>query len=184
MTIQPQEQLIGVDEFETFIARPENRDRRFELIQGEIVEKLPTQLHGYITAQFVIEIGLYLRQTPIANIFVEARHRPVGDTKNDRVPDISLSFSTDIVSRGPAPGMPDIAIEIQSPDDNPRDMIEKAYFYLDHGSKLVILVMTSTRQIMRMTADALITLNESDTLDCGDLLPGFSLLVSRIFPPH
>lgn len=34
--------------FEQFIALPENADRRFELIAGEIVEKMPAQFHAAI----------------------------------------------------------------------------------------------------------------------------------------
>lgn len=41
--------LHTVEEFDEFIARPENRDRLFELLRGEIVEKVPTQQHGLIT---------------------------------------------------------------------------------------------------------------------------------------
>lgn len=184
MVIRDRPSSITVDEFEAFITRPENRDRLFELIEGEIVEKMPTQLHGYVALQFGIEVGLYLREHPIGNAFVEARYRPVDDTKNDRLPDISICLTSEIVSQDATPGMPDIAIEIQSPDDNPRDMIQKAYFYLDNGAKMVILVMTATRQVMRITASEMLTFNETDTFDCGDLLPGFRLLIRKIFPPR
>jgi len=37
MTVQKQK--VTVKEFEDFLARPENRRRLFELIDGEIVEK-------------------------------------------------------------------------------------------------------------------------------------------------
>jgi len=35
---------ITAEEYETFLARPENVNRRFELIAGEITEKMPTLL--------------------------------------------------------------------------------------------------------------------------------------------
>lgn len=37
---------ITVREFEDFLAAPENRNRLFELINGEIVEKAGMQEHG------------------------------------------------------------------------------------------------------------------------------------------
>ncbi|MEO8393156.1 MAG: Uma2 family endonuclease [Chloroflexota bacterium] len=43
-----QKQLYTIEDFEQFITQPENRDRRFELINGEIVEKMPTESHGII----------------------------------------------------------------------------------------------------------------------------------------
>lgn len=36
-------QAMTVAEFEQFSDSPENTDRRFELIHGEIVEKVPTE---------------------------------------------------------------------------------------------------------------------------------------------
>lgn len=41
-------QHVTVDEFEAFIERPANADRRFELIHGRIVEKIPIEEDGII----------------------------------------------------------------------------------------------------------------------------------------
>ncbi len=41
---------IAIAEFEKFLAAPENRDRLFELVNREIVEKVATQEHGIIAA--------------------------------------------------------------------------------------------------------------------------------------
>ena len=50
MAIQPQ--LCTVAEFDRFIALPEHRDQFFELIHGEIVEKVPTEelVHSSLSA--------------------------------------------------------------------------------------------------------------------------------------
>ncbi|MCK6580553.1 MAG: Uma2 family endonuclease [Anaerolineae bacterium] len=41
------ERLYTAEEFEQFIRTPENRARRLELIEGEIVERaMPTEEHG------------------------------------------------------------------------------------------------------------------------------------------
>ncbi len=45
---QSQTKLITVEAFLSFIQQPKNEDRHFELIDGEIVEKMPTQLHALI----------------------------------------------------------------------------------------------------------------------------------------
>lgn len=184
MAIQPHTKLTTAQEFEAFIARPENRHRRFQLIHGEIVEKLPTQLHGYVASQFDRAIGNYLEDNPIGYVYVEARYRPVGDENNDRVPDVSFSTNPAIVERGPAAGMPDLAIEVQSPDDDVRDMLQLAFFYLDNGAKLVWLALFKTRRVVAVTKEDIITLDESDILEGGDILPGFKLPVSKIFPPR
>ena len=43
-----QERRYTVEEFEAFIAKAENVDRLFELIDGEIIEKMPTEEHNLI----------------------------------------------------------------------------------------------------------------------------------------
>ena len=45
---------ISIADFDRFIALPENRDSHFELINGEIVEKVVTEEHGIIALNMVI----------------------------------------------------------------------------------------------------------------------------------
>lgn len=47
MVIQTRRYTVA--EFEQVIALPENQDRYFELIDGEIVEKMPTEEHSVIS---------------------------------------------------------------------------------------------------------------------------------------
>src|SRR5262244_2291470 len=83
---------ISVAEFDKFLAMPENRDRIFQLINGEIVEKVVTQEHSVIVGFFVIEIGLYLRGNRIARIGPEMRHRAPDDKENVLLPDVSVTL--------------------------------------------------------------------------------------------
>jgi Uma2 family endonuclease len=53
-----QERFHTLPEFEVFIARPENADRLFELINGEIVEKLPTREHGIIAGNIITDFNI------------------------------------------------------------------------------------------------------------------------------
>lgn len=41
-----QQRLYTVEEFEMIAETPQNRDRLLELVNGEIIEKVPTQEHG------------------------------------------------------------------------------------------------------------------------------------------
>lgn len=183
MAIQQKQQLSSVEDFEVFIARSENRRRLFELRQGEIVEKMPTGEHGYIASVMTAAIFNYLAQHPIGYVLVETRFRPAGDTANDRIPDIAFSTRKEvIVRRGPAPGMPDLAIEIKSPDDSLKEMFETAQYYLAHGAGLVWLVHPEKRLVIVITLHTTDILTEGDMLDGGEVLPGFQLSVRQIFP--
>ncbi len=177
------EKLYTVDEFEAFIATAEKEDCRFELIHGEIVEKMPTQKHAAIVGFFIGHLFIYFKEHPIAWLLPEARYRILQDNHNARVPDISvvLDRSRPLVEKVPAPYMPELAIEVQSPDDSLKAMVEKAAYYLQNGTRMVWLVYVDKRLIEVLTADDRQILTENDALNGGDLLPGFTLAVRDIF---
>lgn len=55
-----QHKLITLEEFETFLQLPENASRIFELIDGEIVEKTPSNpLSSKIAMPIALPIGNY-----------------------------------------------------------------------------------------------------------------------------
>ena len=61
-------------------------------------------------------------------------------------------------------------------------MRRKAEYYLQNGSQLVWLVFPDNRQVEVYVPDAdVVTLGETDTLDGGAVLPGFTLRVADIF---
>jgi Uma2 family endonuclease len=180
MVVQPK--LYTVDEFEQFMALPENRDRLFELINGEIVEKVPTREHGMIAGNTVTEFNNYLRQNEIGQAAVEARHRPPDDPHNDRIPDVSVVLGDKpVAKRGAENFIPDLCVEIQSPDDSPKQMLEKAMFYLANGARMVWLIYPQQRNVEVMTATYRELLTENDILKGGDVLPGFERPVKDIF---
>lgn len=179
------EKLYTVKEFEAFIARPENRERRFELIHGEIFEKMPTQLHGWIIAILLQALMNYLDNNPIGWVFPEARYGMPDDDSNDRVPDLSFIREElgPLVEKGAAPYMPDLAVEVQSPDDSPKEMQEKAEYYLANGSRMVWLIFTNKHnrrvEVFRPN-QSVQTLGMYDTLE-GGVLPDFKLAVKALF---
>ncbi len=184
MAIPENIQLRTIDEFDEFIARPENRDRLFELINGEIIEKVPTQMHGFITTNIVGFFWSYSRESGVGFAVVEVRHRVPGDQHNDRVPDVSFYFDTSqpLVERGTVPHLPDVAVEVKSPDDTYTKMRDKADYYLANGVKLVLLAYPEKRLLVARTPDSEDILTEADTFEDDNLLPGFKLPVAEIFP--
>ena len=80
------------------------------------------------------------------------------------------------------PMAPDLAVEVLSPSDRMADALAKVAMYLQAGTPLVWLVNPATRTVVvfRSEMDP-VTLGESDTLDGGDVLPGFSVPVAEIF---
>ncbi len=179
-----QDKLYTVEEFESFLTQPKNRDRNFELIHGEIVEKtMPTEEHGIITVNISSPIKIYLKTHPIGRIGVEVRNRMPNDPHNSRQPDISFraDINKPVVKRGAVQQMPDLAVEIQSPDDSLKSMREKAEYYLENGARLVWLVLPAKKLIEVYTPDGVEILTQDDTLSGEDILPDFTLPVREVF---
>ena len=82
---------------------------------------------------------------------------------------------------------PDLCIEVASPSNARADRLlaDKAQMWLDHGAREVWVLnpedTTLTRYRPRMLP---VTLGADDVLDGGDLLPGFSIAVWRLFRRH
>jgi Uma2 family endonuclease len=183
-----QKKLYTVEEFEKFIAQPDNADRRFELIEGEIFEKMPTEEHGLAVSNMVIALGAHVKQHKLGRVVVEVRHGLPGDKFNDRIPDISFTsdISRPLVKKGAVPRMPDLAVEVKSPDDEFQDLRKKADYYLKHGCRLVWLVYPDSRtvEVCTLGPDGKVqrrTLTNEQRLDGEDVIPGFQMLVSDIF---
>ena len=182
MAIQPQ--LCTVAEFEHFLALPEHCDRFFELIHGKIVEKVPTEEHGLIAGNICGFLWQYTRQSGIGRAVIEVRVQVPEDDYNSRQPDLAVFVDTTrpVVRRGPVRQMPDVVIEVKSPDDTYASMRERAAYYLAHGARLVWLLYPAKGlvEVYRQSADSDI-LTGADTLQGEEVLPGFTLPVREIF---
>lgn len=177
-----EKQLLTITAFEDFLAA--NPDRLYELINGEIVEKVVTQEHAKIAGILIGELYIYLKMHPEvkAHMGPEARFSPVDDDGNDRKPDVSVHL-TDAppVKKGAVEGMPDLAVEIKSPTNTYLELREKARFYLDNGCKLVWLVYPEKGIIdVYQPKQDIQILTSEDTLDGSTILPGFSIPVKTI----
>lgn len=174
-----------IDEFEAFIALPENHDRRLELIHGEIVEKtMPTDKHTDVAGWFITFFGLYALEHDIGGAGPERRIRVPGDTQNSRLPDVSMIIDPNLpyVDRGAISVMPDVIVEVKSPDDTEEEQRARATFYIANGARLVILAFPKTQSIeVYRPGEEMVVLGVEDTLSGYDVLPGFEVPLAKIF---
>ena len=77
---------------------------------------------------------------------------------------------------------PDLAIEVLSPSETASDVQEKLDDYKAAGTSLVWVVDPERRTVMIIPSDAPVRwLHKGDTLDGGEVIPGFTCPVSEIF---
>lgn len=176
--------LYTVDEFEQFIDLPENADRLFELVDGEIVEKLPTEEHSVVAGNIAFALRTFTQPRKLGRVLFEVRHQLLNDDRNSYLPDVEFTRSErkqPIVTQGAVPQLPDLAVEVKSPSDSRAAMRRKAVYYLDNGVSLVWLVYPNTQQIEVWTNENFNTMGVNDTLDGGDVIPGFAMPVADVF---
>ncbi|MDZ4770296.1 MAG: Uma2 family endonuclease [Chloroflexota bacterium] len=182
------EKRITTDQFEAFIARPEHADRRFELIDGEIVEKaMPNFIHGYITMRLGQSLNNYFDTHPEITGFIvgEGRVRPANDDANDRLPDAAIIVGEQqITDDSVANYIPPICIEVKSKSDRFPPLRQKAEFYLTHSAVYALIFIPAKRAIEIHTEEAVTLLDAAAVLTFPDLLPGFSVSVDKLFPPE
>ena len=161
-------------------------DRPFILFEGKIVEVSPP---GMEHAEIQMIVGSVLREFlathPIGRVFGEMGFRLSKITL--LAPDVCF-LSDETLSqvkdkRRFATIAPDLAVEIVSPGDTASEIEQKIRLFLGSGTRLIWVIYPTLRSVTAHYANGTArTFDENGTLEGGDVLPGFSILVSKLFP--
>jgi Uma2 family endonuclease len=180
-----QKKLYTLEEFQDYIRRPENADRLFELIDGEIIEKVPTERHNICVRNILVPLHIFVQPRGLGRAVSETRYQLPGDEHNARIPDVSFTSAgrlLPVVEEGAVPLIPDLCIEVQSPDDSPKQMRDQAAYYLANGARLVWLVYPKKRMVEVLYPNGEFDIfREGETLSGGEVIPGFTLAVRDVF---
>ena len=158
----------------------------WELVDGEPIELSPAAgRSGWISANIVALLANHVRPSRLGWAFsAETGFVLFNDRQTVRSPDAAVVLR-DRLAAPPdnfVPLAPDLAVEVLSPSDRMVDAMSKVTMYLQAGVRLVWLVDPATLTVTVFRPDAAPrTIAEGDTLDCGDVLPGFSVPVDEIF---
>jgi Uma2 family endonuclease len=178
--MQVQEKLTAEDLWEL------SRDgKRRELVRGAIIEKAPMgDIHGAITAWLTYLIVDYVETHATGEVTgAETGFRLSTDPDTVRAPDVAVIRKERLTPMTGKyyPLAPDLAVEVVSPGDTAGDIHEKVRDFLQAGTRLLWVVYPSSRTVVVHTPAGAETLESSDTLDGGEVLPGLSLPVGRVF---
>lgn len=179
------EKLYTFEEFWEIANLPENAERRLELDEGIIVDMGSS---SPINTVIAMRMGYFLNAFVIPNDLGYVTGADGGfrlALKTVRLPDVAF------ISKQRMPTLPkrfeiapDLAVEVVSPDE---DVFKKATEYIQAGTRIVWAVYAAEKRVYVFRPNADGTLNVQpygvdDTLDGGDVLPGFTLPVRAIFP--
>jgi len=166
-------------------------DRAHELVDGTLVEKPMGFREGFLAMWIGHQIHLYLAQNNIG--LVAGPDSGIRFQLNlVRVPDVSFirwdSVDDPEEIENPKGAFleypPDLAIEIISPSNTADEMQVKLGEYAKAGVKLVWYVDPERKVVdvfPKANAKRKKTVGETGVLDGGDVLPGFTLPVAKIF---
>jgi Uma2 family endonuclease len=161
-------------------------NRLCELVDGVLVEKPVGYYEARLAAVLIYFLEQFLNKHDLGIVLpgdgmVRVRPRRV------RLPDVSF-FSWDhfpdrILPPGAILGLsPDLAVEVLSPSNTRAEMLLKRREYFAGGTRLVWEVDPEERTVhVYSTPRRSTLLRDGDTLDGGDVLPGFTLSIRRLF---
>ncbi|HWS70911.1 MAG TPA: Uma2 family endonuclease [Thermoanaerobaculia bacterium] len=159
---------------------------RHELVNGEVSTMSPAgEEHGGISQEIARQLGNHVRAQRLGKVygadvgFVLSR-----DPDTVRAPDAAFVRADRVVHmKEYFPGAPDLAIEVISPNDTYTEVDAKVREYLRAGSQMVVVINPRNQSATVHTANGGTHLSIDDTLDGGDVVPGWRLPLRDIFEP-
>lgn len=174
---------MTVEDFDQFVDLPENADKRFEFIGGEAVEVPSNPYSSHIASIIHGELYIFLKGKNLGYLTGEGGgYRVYGDRY---APDVAFLRTGKTLSKhGYNPDPPDLAVEVLSPVSTGSEMRLKVVNYMNNGATVWLVDYESKLIEVYTRGQKPVVLTETDTLDGGTVLPGFSLPVKDIFPAH
>src|SRR6267143_149533 len=178
-------QLMTADEL---LAKPPD-GFVYELIKGELIKVSPPpgHEHGLVAMNIAGPLFEYVKTKNLGNVYAaETGYLLEEDPDTVRGADVSFVSRERIEKAKPVQGYwkgaPDLAVEVISPSDTVGRIEGKVAEWLDSGARMVWVVSPKLHivTIYRSRTD-IVTLTEKDTLDGGDVVPGFQINVAEIF---
>lgn len=165
------------------------RDKRLvELIDGTLVQKPVGYIESLIAGLLITELNIFVLARNLGHVSGEAGMIRMISGRV-RLPDVAFVSNDDlpngVLPNEPIPTLPPtLAVEILSVTNTPAEIRQKLKEYFESGTRLAWIVDPKTRSIAvydHFAETPKQVLNESDTLDGGSVLAGFSLPISKLF---
>jgi Uma2 family endonuclease len=158
-----------------------------ELVDGTLVEKVVGAKESFVGVRMSAFLDRWNEAAGNAGMILGADGTLKLLKKLVRIPDVSFTrwdqLPGRVVPAAPVPEVsPDLVVEVLSEGNTAREMERKLKEYFLAGVRLVWFVDDRTRSVRAYTSpDDSATFGPDDTLDGGDVLPGFAVPVARLF---
>src|SRR3954470_20928308 len=163
-------------------------EQRYELVRGELHTMAPSGFeHGSVIVRLTVLLAKHVQKRKLG-VVVGAETGFVLTKEPDTVRAADIAFVRAArIPGGALPkkfwiGAPDLAVEVLSPADRPREVKRKVQDYIASSAAMVWVVNPKNRTVTvhRPMVEPR-TLRSGDTLDGGEVVPWFKCKVSEIF---
>ncbi len=177
----------GTATVDDVVAADETEDRLCELIDGVLVEKARGFRESMVACTLIVLLRAHVDARKLGVVSGEAGMMRLFPDQV-RIPDVAFAswarFPGRKVSQEAVPELvPDLAVEIISQGNTPREMARKIKEYLTAGVWLVWMVDLEARTVtVHAPSRPPRVRSVGETLEGGDVLPGLSFRVEDLFP--
>ena len=170
------------------IPREDYRGYRYELIHGRLMKtrRVAGIAHGVYARKIAANLLAHANEHSLGMVVGdEVAFRLTTNPNHVRISDVGFMRQERVEPLDEMAGIldsaPDLAVEVISPFVGMRHVAEKVKDWLHHGVRMVIAVNSHYYTVQVYTSDGVTELTETDTLDGGDVVPGWSMPVADIF---
>ncbi len=181
-----QTQLLTGDDLMELTAQ--SPGKRYELIEGALIEMPPVGIeHHNVEGAATLLLRIFTRTHKLGRVLPgETGFYTRSDAHTVRAPDVVFISYQTLPADEPNPGygrvVPELVVEVVSPNDRADKIEEKVQEWLDFGVLLVWLIYPQTKRIhVFQQSQQPVILRVEDTITGEPVLPGFSAKVSEFF---
>lgn len=173
--------LFTVEDFMRLPDSIDGNDVRYELVEGELITVSPAMLpHNRIRDRILVALVLFLREHPLGSAVAEQPFQL--SERTVRVPDVAfVRAGRHLATDRPVEGAPELAVEVISPSNTPREIDRRISDYFAAGCQRVWVVYPEENEVYIHGLAGVTRRGVDDLLDEAELLPGFSVKVSELF---
>jgi len=171
------------DDFDAFVLLPENTDKLFELIGGEIIQVVSNNYSSMLGMLIGAPLTVFVRQNDLGWVMgADGGYRVSGERYIPDVAFISKAKQPEPSREAYNPNPPDLAVEVLSPSNDADEMRIKLVNYLRAGTTVWIVNGDKKQVQVYSPGAAPLTIGIDGAIDGGTVQTGFILAVKDIFP--
>ncbi len=171
------------------LLRLPDQGKGFELVDGELKELNVSFLSTYTAGRVFKELALHVDPRKLGWVSPEGTSFRCFPDEPDRVRRADTAFHSlgrltpaQAMTEGHCTVVPDLVVEVVSPNDLAYEVDEKRADWLSAGAKLVWVLYPVQQTIYAYRADGTVALfNRTDTLTAEPVLPEFRVPVAELF---